>query len=88
MPILIAIVIFRKNLFNTCALKRYVQFSLHHHPTTQYFLPPSKESSFRQRDWFANGGETINASFKGKDTGFFCDRMAEAERPRKTVREV
>ena len=43
MPILIAIDIFRKNLFNTYALKRYVQFSLHHHPTTKYFLNPSKQ---------------------------------------------
>ena len=77
-----------KNIFNTHALKRYVLFSLHHHPTIQYFLHPSKEISFWQRDRFANGGETINASFKGKDTGFFCDRVAEAERPRKTVREV
>ena len=31
------------NIFNTCALKRYVQFSLHHFPTPQYFLHPSKK---------------------------------------------
>ena len=70
MPILINIDIFIKNIFNTYASQRYMQFSLHHHPTTQYFLHPSKESSFRQRDQFAHGGETIDETFKGKDTFF------------------
>ena len=33
MPILIAIDISITNIFNTCALKGYVWFSLHHHPS-------------------------------------------------------
>ena len=33
MPILIAIDISTTNIFNTCALKGYVWFSLHHHPS-------------------------------------------------------
>ena len=33
MPILIAIDISATNIFNTCALKGYVWFSLHHHPS-------------------------------------------------------
>ena len=32
-----------KNIFDTYALKRYAWFSLHHFPTTQLFLHPSKK---------------------------------------------
>ena len=77
MPILIAIDIFIKNVFKTYASKRYIQFSLHHHPTTQYFLHPSKESSFRQRDQFAHGGEAIDATFKGKGTFFVSECLRQ-----------
>ena len=34
---------FIKNIFDTYALKRYAWFSLHHFPTSQLFLHPSKK---------------------------------------------
>ena len=49
MPILIAIDISITNIFNTCALKGYVWFSLHHHPSEK-LLPAILFSSHIEQE--------------------------------------
>ena len=66
---------FITNIFNTYTLKRYGWFSLHHLPTPQYFLHPSKKLlpafvvSLRMQE------KTINVSFEElKEKGTFFAR--------------
>ena len=59
MPILIAIDICTTTIFNTCALKGYVWFSLHHHPSEK-LLPAILFSSHIEE-------------CKGKDTFFLSE---------------
>ena len=66
MPILIAIDICTTNIFNTCALKGYVWFSLHHHPSEK-LLPAILFSSHIEEE------QELFKECKGKDTFFLSE---------------
>ena len=66
MPILIAIDISITNISNTCALKGYVWFSLHHHPSEK-LLPAILFSSHIEEE------QELFKECKGKDTFFLSE---------------
>ena len=59
-------------------------------PYPTVFFASVKEIASRHREQLAYGRKTINVSFvefKGQDT-FFVRELAEAERPRKPLRDI
>ena len=70
MPILIAIDICTTNIFNTCALKGYVWFSLHHHPSEK-LLPAILFSSHIEEK--TRNKSCLRSVNKGKDTFFLSE---------------
>ena len=63
MPILIAIDISITNIFNTCALKGYVWFSLHHHPSEKLLPAIVFSSHFEEKQEFLKSVKEKTLSF-------------------------